>query len=219
MDRQSTCRLSVGTKIKPDSQDMVAYFFVSSWIGLGSESMSRVVLLTGRPRIGKTTVLMKAIDLLRERGWVVGGMVSSEIRRSGRRVGFSISDLESGKSGILAHIELREGPSVGKYRVNLEDLEHIGVGAIQAALRESEIVCCDEIAPMELSSPIFRETIRRALQSGKPLLATIHEAGRDSLLQEIKKGQDLEILEVTAENRDTLHLQVVRLIESNLNMP
>jgi len=179
--------------------------------------MGEIILLTGPPGIGKTTVLRKTIILLKTRGWTVGGMISSEIRRSGRRVGFGILDLMSNKSGTLAHIELKCGPHVGKYKVNLEDLEHIGVEAIQKALDEAEIVCCDEIAPMELSSPLFRKVIRRAIQSPKPFLATVHQADRDLLVQEMKSEPDVKVFKITRENRAQLHLEVVQLIENNLS--
>jgi nucleoside-triphosphatase THEP1 len=40
----------------------------------------RVLLLTGNPGVGKTTVLMKAVSILKERGYCVGGMISREAR-------------------------------------------------------------------------------------------------------------------------------------------
>ncbi len=178
--------------------------------------MGEIVLLTGRPGIGKTTVLRNAVGLLKARGRIVGGMVSSEIRHRDRRIGFGVSDLMSNDSGTLAHVKQEHGPRVGKYRVNLEDLEHVGVRAIQKALEEAEIVCCDEIAPMELASPLFREAIRRTVKSSKPFLATIHQTARDTFVQEIKSRPNVELLEVTKENRDQLHLEVVRLIENDL---
>ncbi len=175
--------------------------------------MGRFILLTGRPGIGKTTVLRKTVDILRSQGWVVGGMVSSEIRRSGRRIGFEISDLLSGESGILAHIYLKEGPWVGRYRVNLGDLEHIGVRAIQNAIEEAEIICCDEIAPMELCSSLFREVIRKVAKSSKPFIGTIHSTVVASLIQELEIESSVEVLEVTKKNRDGLYQEIVRLVE------
>ena len=180
--------------------------------------MGKIVLLTGRPGIGKTTALKKIIDMLKARGWSVGGMISSEICRSDRRVGFGILDIMSGKSGTLAHIGFSRGPQVGIYRVNLEDLEHIGVQAILKALEEVEIVCCDEIAPMELSSLLFRECIKKVIESPKPFVATIHRNIRDPFLQEIKARPNIEVLEVSEQNRDRIPFEVVRLIESNLNL-
>ena len=177
--------------------------------------MGSLILLTGRPGVGKTTVFRRTVNLLRERGLVVGGMFSSEIRRSGQRIGFEISDLLSGDSGTLADIESERGPRIGKYRVNLVDLESIGVSAIRRALEEADIVCCDEIAPMELSSPLFREVIRETMESRKPFLGTIHQTTQDSLIQEIKMNPMAVVYEVTTENRNTLHLHIVQHFEGD----
>ncbi len=177
--------------------------------------MGSLILLTGRPGVGKTTVFRRTVSLLRERGLVVGGMFSSEIRRSGQRIGFEISDLLSGDSGTLAHIETERGPKIGRYRVNLADLESIGVGAIRRALEEADIVCCDEIAPMELSSPLFREVIRETMESCKPFLGTIHQTTQDSLIQEIKMNPMAVVYEVTTENRNTLHLDIAEHFEGD----
>lgn len=37
--------------------------------------MKRVLLITGPPGVGKTTVLMKTIDILKGKGFKVGGML------------------------------------------------------------------------------------------------------------------------------------------------
>jgi nucleoside-triphosphatase len=66
--------------------------------------LKRVLLLTGSPGVGKTTVLMKTINELKEAGYRVGGMISREVREGGTRVGFEILDLNSSKRGWLAHV-------------------------------------------------------------------------------------------------------------------
>ena len=65
-------------------------------------TMTRVLLLTGAPGVGKTTVLTKTVDALKAKGINVGGMISREVREGGVRVGFEILDLSSGKRGWLA---------------------------------------------------------------------------------------------------------------------
>jgi nucleoside-triphosphatase len=177
--------------------------------------MGKLILLTGRPGIGKTTVLRKTVALLRNEGWAVGGMVSSEIRRSGRRIGFEISDLLSGKSGILAHLYLKDGPQVGRYRVNLVDLERIGVRAVQNALEEAGAIFCDEIGSMELCSPLFREAILRVVRSPKPFVATVHLSVVDSLIREFDVGSYVEVFKITRQNRGGLHLEIARLVKEN----
>jgi len=167
--------------------------------------LGNIIFLTGAPRVGKTTVLMKAIDLIQKNGYHVGGMVSSEVRVGDSRVGFEIIDLLTEQKGMLAHVNQREGPRVGKYRVNLQDLAKIGIGSIERAVREADVICCDEVGPMELNSSAFNEAVRKAIESGKPLLGTIHFKARDPLIDFIKSKADTEILEVTFANRESLH--------------
>lgn len=181
--------------------------------------MSKAIFLTGSPGIGKTTVLMRVVDTLKKHGYRVGGMISSEVRVGGSRVGFEIIDLLTGQRGVLAHVNQREGPKVSKYQVNLNDLAQVGARAIARASEEADIVCCDEVGPMELYSSIFKETVRKVLDSGKPLLGTIHSKAIDPLVDFIKSRADTEIIEVTFANRSTIHKVVVSKILKALDSP
>ncbi|MEM2440695.1 MAG: NTPase [Candidatus Bathyarchaeia archaeon] len=169
----------------------------------------RILLLTGSPGVGKTTLLLKVVDALRSRGYSVGGMVSREVRAGGTRIGFEILDLASGKRGWLAHVNQKIGPQVGKYRVNIADLDSVGVEAILKALRECDIIAVDEIGPMELFSEKFRKAVQEAIESGKLVLGVVHWKARDKLVDAVKAHPDTEIFTVTFENRDKLHQKVV----------
>ena len=164
----------------------------------------RVLLLTGTPGVGKTTVLMKTVSSLKEKGYCVGGMISREARKGGTRVGFEILDLDSGRRGWLAHVNQKSGPQLGKYRVNMEDLDLIGAKAIADAVEKCGIIAIDEIGPMELFSKKFKEATRKALESRKPVLAVVHWKARDTLISEAKSREDSEIFTVAPENRDKL---------------
>ncbi|HEY4674549.1 MAG TPA: NTPase [Candidatus Bathyarchaeia archaeon] len=164
----------------------------------------RILLLTGMPGVGKTTVLLKTVEDLKARGYSVGGMISREVRSGGNRVGFEILDLGSGRRGWLAHVNQPSGPQVGKYRVNLEDLNSIGAEAITSAITNNDVLAIDEIGPMELFSEKFREVVKKAVDSGKPVIGVVHWKARDRLIDEVKKREDAEIIEVTTKNRNEL---------------
>jgi nucleoside-triphosphatase len=149
-------------------------------------SRKRVLLLTGSPGVGKTTVLTKAVSALKGKGYSVGGMLSREVREGGARVGFEILDLSSGRRGWLAHVNQRSGPQVGKYRVNMEDIDLIGAKAIADDVEKCAVIAIDEIGPMELFSEKFKEATRKALESSKPVLAVVHEKARDKLINEAR---------------------------------
>lgn len=165
----------------------------------------RLLFITGSPGTGKTSVLLKTIEVLKARGYSVGGMVSREVRTCGARVGFEILNLSSGRRGWLAHVNQKHGPRIGKYRVNLEDLDNIGAEAIANAVENADVVAIDEIGPMELHSERFKEAVKKAVESRKLVIGTVHWKERDGLIQEINARKDAEIIKVTYENRGNLH--------------
>jgi nucleoside-triphosphatase len=152
---------------------------------------------------------LKTVDALKARGYSVGGVISREARVGWARVGFEILDLGSGSRGWLAHVNQKSGPSVGKYRVNLEDLEDIGANAIVNAAENFDVVAIDEIGPMELFSEKFKEAVRRAVEGGKLVVGVVHWKARDRLIDEVKSREDTEVILVTSENRDKLHETII----------
>ncbi|MCJ7762219.1 NTPase [Candidatus Bathyarchaeota archaeon] len=169
----------------------------------------RILLLTGNPGVGKTTVLTKTVDALKAEGYTVGGMISREARESGTRVGFEIRDLNSGRRGWLAHVNQKSGPQVGKYHVNIQDLNSIGAEAILAAVENCNVLAIDEIGPMELFSEKFKEATRKALESCKLVVAVVHWKAQDNLIIEARNREDAELITVTYENREKLHEAIV----------
>jgi nucleoside-triphosphatase len=165
----------------------------------------RVLILTGSPGVGKTTVLAKTVSALKEHNVLVGGMFSREVREGTTRVGFEIIDIISLKRGWLAHINQQKGPQVGKYRVNISDLESIGVLAINDAVENCDVVTIDEIGPMELFSTKFREAAKKALDGKKVIIAVVHWKAQDKLVLDAKNRADSETFTVIPENRENLH--------------
>jgi len=174
----------------------------------------RHIFLTGPPRIGKTTIVLRVVDDLKIRGFKVGGMVSREILDGGVRVGFKITDLLNGVEGRLAHVNHKSGPKVGKYRVCLEDLEKVGARAILNACEKADLVVIDEVGPMELHSEPFKDSVLRALESNKIILGTIHWRAKTPFTEMIRRREDVEIVEVRYENRNVLPKILVEKILS-----
>lgn len=152
------------------------------------------------------------METLKTHGVSVGGMLSREVRKSGIRVGFEILDYSNGNQGWLAHINQNAGPQVGKYRVNIQDLEAIGAQAIIDAAENCQIIAIDEIGPMELYSQKFKQAVELAFQSGKLVLAIVHAKATDPLVTTAKQREDAETFTVTGANRDMLPEQISKQI-------
>jgi nucleoside-triphosphatase len=159
------------------------------------------VLLVGRPGAGKTTAAARLVELLRAAGHTVAGFVTREIREQGRRVGFEIETVDGGR-GLLAHVDVRGGPRVGRYGVALDDLERLAVPVIQQA-PDDAIVVVDELGKMELASEPFRAAVASLLARPVAVVATVH-AFHHPFTDALKRDPSVTVVTVTARNRDAL---------------
>lgn len=175
----------------------------------------KVVALTGHPGSGKTTVVVKVARILKDEGIRVGGMVTSDIRKGGSRVGFEVTDLDTGTRGVLADVSKDDGPRIGRYTVRLDDLENIGVNAISRAIADPSIraVIVDEVGPMELFSDKFEAIVAKLLDSGKPSVITVHQRARHKLVDTIKSLSNPTLLVVTKDNRDHLPYEISKIVK------
>ena len=155
----------------------------------------RNTLLTGRPGIGKTTVIMRLAELVRDRD--LAGFYTEEIREGGARRGFGAANF-SGKSTVLAHVAFKTGPRVGRYRVDVPAFEEL---VIPELARPADLVLIDEIGKMECFSSRFVEAVRSLLDGPTPLIATVAIKG-GGFIAEVKARPDVYIQEVTASNRE-----------------
>jgi len=140
----------------------------------------------------------------------VTGFFTREIKGKGRRVGFSINTLD-GREGILAHENIKSQLRVGKYGVNLKDIEAIAVPSM-IPTRRVQIVVIDEIGKMECFSRLFKETLIRILGSSNRMIGSIAEKG-DHFIQRIKERDDVMVIMITTQNRDILVDQILDSIE------
>jgi nucleoside-triphosphatase len=165
--------------------------------------MANVYLLTGSPGTGKTTVIRQAVAMSKAKA---GGFYTEEIRTGGARQGFRIVTLD-GDDAILAHVDSLSRYRVSKYGVNVQNLDNVGVAAINQAIEESDLIVIDEIGKMELFSPRFREAVLKAIDSGQKVLGTVM-LSPNPFADDIKRHPNVKVIELTRANHD----QVLREI-------
>jgi len=166
--------------------------------------MGRAILLIGVPGVGKTTVVRLVVAGL---GIRAGGFYTEEIRERGQRVGFRIVTLD-GQTATLAHVHSQSPYRVGRYGVEINELNRVGVAAIHKAIAEREVVVIDEIGKMELFSEAFRDAVLAALDSPKIVLGTITQAAHP-WASALRQRPEVELVAVTVANRDALPEKVL----------
>lgn len=158
-----------------------------------------IVLLTGPPGIGKTTIIHKVLGNLRT---PAAGFYTREIRFEGRRVGFEIVTLE-GNVKPMAHVEFKMPHRIGKYGVDIEAIDELATVSILKGIEDNALLIIDEIGPMEILSENFRVVVVKAIISPCPILATIGKQ-RQPFLNQVKSNNYVHLIEVDRSNRNQL---------------
>lgn len=155
------------------------------------------VFITGAPSSGKTTVIKKVIEQLPV---PAKGFYTEEEKIDNKRVGFLMHTLD-GKKGYLAHQDIPSEYHIRRYGVSIQNIESIAIPAITP--NTERVIILDEIGKMECFSPKFIQAAQKALDSPCIVIGTITLGGTDFIL-DVKQRKDIEILEVTLENRNLL---------------
>jgi nucleoside-triphosphatase len=157
------------------------------------------LLITGRPGVGKTTVLVDAVRRLEDVR--LAGLVTGEIREAGRRMGFAAETL-TGDRRVMAHVEIASPHRVGRYGVDVAAIDDV----VELALAEepaADAFVIDEIGKMELFSARFVAAMERLLADPRPLVASIAQRG-PGLIAEARRRPDAELWGVDVGNRDAM---------------
>lgn len=172
-----------------------------------NEIHTKACLLTGEPGVGKTTIIKQALERAKVSA---GGFLTEEVRSKGVRQGFRIVTL-AGDRATLSHMDVESPYHVGKYGVDIQALDRVGVASLKEAVRYNDMVVIDEIGKMELFSNSFREVVEEAVSSGKRVLGTIMLRPHP-WADKVKRHPEVATVVVTKSNRDSVLEQVVRWI-------
>ena len=168
------------------------------------------LLLTGKPGVGKTTLIKGLVEALRRKNEsLVQGFYTEEVRVDGQRVGFDCVFFDGQQPCALARVNGRFLPhqrryKVGKYSVKVEEFELYAVPSLRLKTEENCYVVVDEIGKMELLSARFKQAVSKLFE--KPnitIIGSIPGGGAvPSFVESIRELPDVCVVEITIENRD-----------------
>lgn len=178
--------------------------------------------ITGLPNVGKTATLLKIVEKLELDGFKVGGMITQSVIENGKRVGFRMKDWRTKAEVLFAHrafdTKFKVEMDDGVYCVDVAKLESVGLPAVTGATKdpETDVIIIDEVGKMEMHSDAFCTAVKDALDSDKPVIMTLHKKSRNPLLQDIRRRDDVRILEVTPVNKNLLPYKIEKLLQEKL---
>jgi len=169
------------------------------------------ILITGKPGVGKTTLIQKIVT---KSGLLYQGFYTREIRQTvEKRVGFEIVTFD-GRTALLAHSGYLTPYRVGKYFVNIDNINRVIVPCLEDAIEHAQLIIIDEIGKMELLSPYFRKSILKALACPKPVLGTITLA-KMPIVNKIKSRTDVYLLDLKRNNQKEIYQLIMDLLTEN----
>ena len=173
-----------------------------------------MLLITGSPGSGKTTVIRKVAAALSGRR--LGGFYTEEIRVGAERRGFRLATFD-GRDGVMAHVDFPGPHRVGKYGVDVSAIDAVAESAL--AVKDSvDVYLVDEVGKMECLSPQFVAAMRELLNSPKPVVAAIAQRG-GGFIAEVRQRKSVELWTLTRGNRDEVPARVLAWLEGHASSP
>jgi len=170
--------------------------------------MQKNVLITGKPRSGKSTLLKKLISGIADKV----GFVTCEILGENGRLGFEI-ETHTGRKEILAHVDFKTKHHVSKYFVDTKNME--AVMPEVSSFEETSVLYLDEIGEMQLFSEQFKGLVLAYLDAPNTCIATLSYVFEDEFIKDIKKRDDIILMELAAESRGEKE-QLIRQLLSKI---
>ena len=103
------------------------------------------ILLTGKPKSGKTTLLKKLLEDIKNKH----GVIATEVLEDGTRIGFDLQDA-GGHTAILARTNHKTDFTVGRYYVDVQSLNAFIEPLFD--VMPGQLLYIDEIGHMQLYS-------------------------------------------------------------------
>lgn len=174
-----------------------------------------IILITGRPGVGKSTLIQKVIDgYAGPAFWVV----TAEIRDAqGARVGFRAENSSKQTETISHKTDIQSTAIIGQNAVDLDAIDKMFGRVLQEASNTKRLILIDEIGPIQLLSNTFAnalaDTFNRASQTD--MIATIHYS--DPRLEAYRSSKEAWLFTANLTNRDVLG-QLIILCAQHMEM-
>lgn len=161
--------------------------------------METCFLLTGKPRVGKSTAIVQLINRIGAEH--VGGFYTEEIRSETDRIGFNCVTLD-GVSKRIASVDSTSSIRIGRYGVELEAFENLALTSIRHSLKTKKVTVIDEIGYMQMLSVPFRKMVYDMVSSSQHLIIGTICLDSHSEIDKIKELPGIKLYVMNEENRE-----------------
>ena len=167
--------------------------------------MLKNILITGGVKSGKSTLLRNLTGGIPQKT----GFITAEISDGAGRIGFEM-ETSIGNKIALAHLNPETLHKVGRFFVNIPNLESAVTEV--SVFGNKDILYLDEIGQMQLFSEKFKKLVLKFLDSKNICLVTLSSIYQDDFIENIRKRDDVILVEISAKNREEKRKFIEQLI-------
>ena len=178
----------------------------------GGSVIRNIVLLSGEPKVGKTTAFKKIIEMVGKDKCV--GFYTEEICNEFDRIGFDCVNLD-GRRIRIADVSFESDVRIARYGVDIDAFEDFAIQAINKSIRYHKIIVIDEIGPIQFISTKFKQELNNILSAPNCYVIGTIFYKKHPGIDEIKKIPGIEIYTLTHENRNSIVENIVQKMFQN----
>ena len=175
-------------------------------------TLAKNLFIAGAADSIKTTIVRDAALSKKNR---TGGFYMEAIMAGRMNKGLMIRTLD-GQDRMLASKTVKSNHFLGKFPVDLNALENVGVPALRLALTTKDMIVIDEVGTLEGMSARYKETLLECLNSSKPVLATIRSSN-NAFTDQLKKLSNTQTILLTKTNAASVRAQIRKWMDGQLS--
>lgn len=160
----------------------------------------RHIFLTGAKQIGKSTVWRKVLE---RSGLECSGFLTLPYLVSGTFRGYCMHALDTVPEGFQNDVPISLQLQPGKHLGIPETFEQFGVQLLRQANASGKCIMMDELGKFERSAAAFQQAVMACLDGPQRVLGVLQDTS-NPFLDSIRSREDIHLITVTNENRDTL---------------
>lgn len=138
-----------------------------------------IILILGDVGSGKTSICEKVLAKLEEKGFSCGGLLCPSVFEGGRKIASKAVDVGSGRSADFCFHKSQkvEGPEFCDWTFPEEGVR-FGLKALEDGISR-DVVCIDEVGPLELSGAGLAPALPTIFDSGKHVVVVMKRHVKD----------------------------------------
>ncbi|MFX1359074.1 MAG: nucleoside-triphosphatase [Promethearchaeota archaeon] len=172
------------------------------------------ILISGPPRCGKSTLILKLIEYYSKKNFKIKGFLTPEIRNENRRIGFDIEEISSDIRYQFARIgDYETLYKLGKYCVFINKFESVISNLENVDFEQVDLMIIDEIGKMELFSKKFQNFIINIFEGEFNIIATIGRNIKLPCKNALNGIQNLYKFDLSFQNQQEVYKQIINLIK------